>query len=95
MKCSIIRDLLPLYETNNCRKETKDIVTNHLKTCESCRELFEAMQGEVGLKDSMEVVKAPNKDNEFWRKYYGGLLLKGIGIFLVIYGILIGVSLLK
>jgi len=95
MKCSIIRDLLPLYETNNCRKETKDIVTNHLKTCESCRELFEAMQGKVGLKDSMEVVKAPNQDNEFWGKYYGGLLLKGIGFFLVIYSILIGVSLVK
>ncbi len=95
MRCSIIRDLLPLYDINKCRKETKEIVSSHLKTCESCKDLYEAMHGEVGLKDSIEVREEPSQDNEFWRKYYGRLLIKGIAIFLLIYSILIGISIIK
>jgi len=53
------------------------------------------MHGEVGLKDSIEVREEPSQDNEFWRKYYGRLLIKGIAIFLLIYSILIGISIIK
>jgi predicted anti-sigma-YlaC factor YlaD len=95
MRCSIIRDLLPLYDINKCRKETKEIVLSHLKTCESCRELYEAMHAEVGLKNSIEIKEEPSQDNELWRKYYGVLLIKGIVIFLLIYSILIGISIIK
>ncbi len=95
MRCSVIRDLLPSYDINKCRKETREIVSDHLKSCERCRELYEAMHGEVGLKDSIEVIKKPSEDNEFWRKYYGSLLVKGLVIFLVVYSILIGVSIMK
>lgn len=59
MKCSIIRDLLPLYGTHKCRKETKELVTKHLESCKNCREIYEAMREEVGLKSSMHVHQAP------------------------------------
>jgi predicted anti-sigma-YlaC factor YlaD len=92
MTCNIIRDLLPLYDTNKCRKETKEIVTEHLKTCESCRELYEVMHEEVGLKKSIEIQSKPAEDNEFWCKYYGELLKKYLIIFFVVYIFLIGIK---
>lgn len=92
MKCNIIRDLLPLYDTNECRKKTKEIVYKHLETCECCRELYEAMHEEIGLKKSIEVKSKPVEDNEFWCKYYGELLKKGLIIFFVVYIIFIGIK---
>lgn len=95
MKCSIIRDLLPLYELNKCRAGTREIVSNHLKACESCRELYDTMKDEIGLKDSVKVKEKPNADNDFWRRYYGSLIIKGLGIFILIYGILIIFNIIK
>lgn len=95
MKCSIIRDLLPLYDNDKCRRQTKEIVSKHLKNCESCRELHEAMHEEVGLKNTLEVHQKPDQDNEFWYKYYRALLIKGLIIFLLVYSILIGIRYIK
>jgi predicted anti-sigma-YlaC factor YlaD len=95
MKCSIIRDLLPLYEVNKCRRETRKIVSSHLKSCESCRSFYKAMGEEVGLKNSIEVQQQLHQDKEFWCKYYGALLIKGFMIFLLVYSILIGIWVVK
>jgi predicted anti-sigma-YlaC factor YlaD len=87
MKCSIVRDLLPLYALNKCRRETRETVEEHLRYCEGCRELQEAMHVEVGLKDSIEVERKPAVDEKFWSRYYGGLLVKGLIVFLIVYGV--------
>jgi len=60
--------------------------------CESCRGMYKGMHEEVGLKKSVEVQKKTGTDNEFWSKYYGKLLKKGLIIFLVVYIVLIGIK---
>jgi len=95
MKCFLIRELLPLYEVNECSKETKKIVLEHLETCEDCRGLYEVMHEEVGLKNTMNVEKNSDQEQEFWRKYYGTLLVKGLIIFLLVYAVIIGIKILN
>ena len=101
MICSIIRDLLPLYEEQLCSKETAELVEEHLKECIECRRLYDEMHGDIGLKEAVNVANLSDmeleqknhdrNDQEFWRKYYGSILLKGVGIFLVIYIVVVSV----
>ena len=95
MKCFLIRELLPLYEVNECSKETKKIVLEHLETCEDCRGLYEVMHEEVGLKNTMNVEKNSDQEQEFWRKYYGTLLVKGLIIFLLVFAVIIGIKIVN
>ncbi|MCB6202996.1 zf-HC2 domain-containing protein [Extibacter muris] len=44
LHCDLIKDLLPLYTDDVCSEQTKVSVEEHLRTCESCREMYEAMQ---------------------------------------------------
>lgn len=43
-KCTLIRELLPLYIEEITNKETTDIIKEHIKTCTSCRELCKKEQ---------------------------------------------------
>ena len=36
LSCDVIKDLLPLYHDEVCSEETKKLVEEHLKECESC-----------------------------------------------------------
>jgi len=90
MKCSLIRDLMPIYDNGSCSKETESIIQEHFKSCESCRAIFEAMHEGVGLRDSINLQKdfpgnSSNKEAEFWSKYYGGLIVRGLAIFIIVY----------
>jgi len=95
MICSVIRDLLPLYEEQLCSKETAELVKEHLKECVECQKLYLEMHKDIGLRGAINSAtfqdidgghKVYDKnDQEFWRKYYGSLLLKGVGVFLIIY----------
>ena len=35
--CEIIRDLLPLYVDDVCSEKSKDMIEEHLRGCEECR----------------------------------------------------------
>jgi predicted anti-sigma-YlaC factor YlaD len=88
MKCSLIRDLMPVYDSCKCSKETEIMIQEHFKTCESCKSIFEDMHEGIGLKDSIKVrqeLTEDNSDSEFWSKYYGTLIIKCLGVFVVIY----------
>lgn len=39
--CSVIRDLLVLYEDDVCSKDTKQIVEEHIENCVECRDIYE------------------------------------------------------
>lgn len=47
IECAIIRDLLPLYVDDVLSKESSALVTEHLATCESCKNEFINMQSEI------------------------------------------------
>ncbi len=44
VSCKIIEDLLPLYEDGVCSQQSKQLVEDHLKSCETCRKLLENTQ---------------------------------------------------
>ena len=42
-QCEVVQDLLPLYIDDVCSDESRRIITEHLKSCKECRELYENM----------------------------------------------------
>lgn len=44
--CSIVRDLLPLYEEHAVSLKTDEFVKQHLESCEECRNYRQAIMGE-------------------------------------------------
>lgn len=42
MRCEIIKDLIPLIEGDVCSPQSKEAVLEHIKTCDSCRLLYES-----------------------------------------------------
>ncbi|MDE6774712.1 MAG: zf-HC2 domain-containing protein [Ruminococcus sp.] len=46
MKCSIIRDLLPLYCDNLTSADSNEEIENHLRNCTECTEIYENMSRE-------------------------------------------------
>ena len=53
----MINDLLPLYIDGVCSEESKKLVEEHMKTCDSCRKTAEQMKSDLALpmKDSADV----------------------------------------
>lgn len=43
-KCSIVKDLLPLYIEDMVSAETTSFIEEHLQTCSQCKELFHSMK---------------------------------------------------
>ena len=41
--CNVIIDLLPLYKEDICSEETKELIEDHLRSCEDCRQLCEQL----------------------------------------------------
>ena len=56
-ECEMINDLLPLYIDGVCSEESKKLVEEHMKTCDSCRKTAEQMKSDLALpmKDSADV----------------------------------------
>lgn len=47
IECEVIRDLLPLYIDEACSEKSRELVEEHLKTCEGCREEAGRMKREI------------------------------------------------
>lgn len=45
--CSIVQDLLPLYEEDMLREQTKEFVDGHLAQCAACRAELDALKADV------------------------------------------------
>ena len=52
MNCKIIRDLLPLYHDEVASIESRELVGDHLKTCEECRKMLEDIRENVKTKNA-------------------------------------------
>lgn len=98
MKCSVILDLLPLYEEGVCSDETKELVINHLKECKQCRNIYNDMKVSIGTEDTEEKNElnfdSEKNDREFWYKYYKRLFAKGIALYLGMYFVIVVLGLL-
>ena len=47
--CKIIEDLLPMYHDGICSEESASLIEEHLKECESCRQILASLRGEIVL----------------------------------------------
>ena len=47
MSCNVIRDILPSYIDGVCSEESAKCVEEHLKTCQDCKEIYEAMKSDM------------------------------------------------
>jgi len=60
-KCAIVRDLFPSYIDGLCSKESKDFIEQHIKSCDSCKEILNNLKTEVPMadeRDKLERLKA-------------------------------------
>ncbi len=42
--CDIIKDLIPSYVDDICSEDSKKLINEHIKECESCKEYYKAMK---------------------------------------------------
>ena len=54
--CEIIRDLLPLYHDEICSDDSKQVVEEHLKTCEECKRIDDQLN-DTYLDDTLKEEK--------------------------------------
>lgn len=86
ISCKIIKDLLPLYHDGVCSEESKNMVEEHLKQCESCRNELQAMNSELPLTNRAENLaeaEVVQKLSKSWRKGIIKSVLKGVFLTLV------------
>ena len=64
-KCEIIKDLLPLYADGICSESSKQLVEEHILTCEDCKKELENYKCNTGIKpsgiDEKEVIQSFSK----------------------------------
>lgn len=78
--CEIIRDILPLYVDEAVSRDTKELVEEHLFTCEACREEAEMMKKTMILPVHKSV---RNLDQEILKKWRNKWLTKKVIIAVV------------
>jgi len=55
MNCNIIRDLLPLYHDEVASTESRELVEEHLETCEECRKTLVEICESVGIANTPDL----------------------------------------
>ena len=60
MKCEIIKDLIPLSAEGLCSEESEKEITEHIRTCETCRLLYEKSP-----ETTSEVLPIPDEKETF------------------------------
>ena len=56
-ECELVADLLPGYIDKKTSKETNQFIEEHIKNCQECRELYEAMVDEMVVENQPETYK--------------------------------------
>ena len=60
--CNIIRDILPLYLDEVVSEDTREMVEEHLQTCEACRREAKLMKADVVLPVNPDVRMSEKKE---------------------------------
>lgn len=79
--CNVIIDLLPLYNEDICSDETKDLVEEHLRSCEECRQLCEQLT--VPQNEKRNVPDEAETFKKVGKKLKSGKLYKRVLIILL------------
>ena len=81
LPCEMIRDLLPLYHDNVCSEVSKTLVGEHIKNCEDCSRVLQAIEEEIEVpKLEADAAKPLLSIQLNWKKQTRKAKLKYIGI---------------
>lgn len=86
LNCNVVRDILPLYADEVVCEDTKALVEEHLRECDSCKQELFSMKVKVELPPAPDGAEALKKVKHKWGKRQ---LWKGIGIASLIAALLI------
>ena len=49
IECDLVADLLPIYIDGKASAASKEFIEEHIKTCQNCRDIYEAMTADMEL----------------------------------------------
>lgn len=76
--CDVIRDLLPLYLDGVCSEDSRQLVEEHLQTCESCRRELAQLQEEQKPEVNVHEAEGIRRVSAQWKRDRRYSFLKGI-----------------
>jgi hypothetical protein len=75
ISCNIIKDLLPLYTDNAVSAESRQMVEEHLKECESCSEELKQLKESIAVPmDNNTKPLKKIKKKIIWKQVFAGAL---------------------
>ena len=83
--CKIVQDLLPNYIDKLTSKETNTYIEEHIKDCNECQKILEAMQKDISVEDK----KREKKKIKYIKKYNHKLRILKISLLSIIFIIII------
>lgn len=92
--CNVIKDLLPLYYDHMCSEETKQIVEEHLKSCESCRKELAYLSGDFTFNANINEEKIRNNASKAIKKIRNKNIVLGFAAAICLLGIVFILGLL-
>ena len=63
-KCNVIRDLLPLYADEVCSEDSREMVEEHISSCDECKQELEAYCSNTGIDEVRTDVAIKNFKKE-------------------------------
>lgn len=85
INCNVIQDLLPLYIDHAVCEDTKKVVEEHLRECESCRKAYQEIKND--LCQPVEIEKSDVRELRQFKKFLSKRQLRTI--FVTVAGVLV------
>ena len=94
--CEIINDLLPLYIDDLCNEKSKEVIKEHLSSCESCKRNYEKMKGvdDIMKNNNSEDFKVADSLKNIRRKIFRNKIVVSILTIVVITFVAFGVGII-
>lgn len=91
LPCEMIRDLLPLYHDGVCSQVSSVLVREHLTDCEDCQRVLKHIDSEIEVpKMEKNAANGLVSVQKAWKKNMKWACLKGFGIAVLIFAVIIG-----
>lgn len=90
LPCELIQDLLPLYHDGVCSPVSRENVKEHLESCGRCRGILSALEVKIEAAEEVAAARPLASVGKEWQNTMKKALLKGVGVTVLIFTVLIG-----
>lgn len=89
MSCNVINDLLPLYKDGLCSNESKQMIEEHIESCEECKKFLERIKIDFSFEadTDVEIIKQVKR-----RIHIEKIVIACVTLFVLISLLLVGSS---